>query len=157
MYTFNSFRCCQIVLESCSLFSRSVVSNSLWPHEWQHARLPCPSLSPDVCSNSRPLSQCHANISSSVYPFFSCPHSFPVSGSFPKTWLFASVSQSIGFNFSPSKEHSGLISFRIDWLIPFLSRGLSRVFSSTVVWKHQFFGSQPSLWSNSHIHTTGKP
>ena len=133
MYTFNSFRYCQIVLENCSLFSHSVMYNSLQPHEWQHTRLPCPSLSPDVCSNSCPLSQCHANISSSLSPFSSCAHSFPMSGSFPKSWLFASVSQSIGFSFSPSNEHSGLISFRIDWLISLLSKGLSRVFSSTVV------------------------
>ena len=84
-------------LESILSFSHSVMSDSLWPHELQHARLPCPSPSPGVCSNSRPLSQwCHPTISSFVAPFSSCPQSFPASGSFPMSWLFASRSQSIG-------------------------------------------------------------
>ena len=157
MYTFNSFIYCQIVLESgCSLFSCSVVSNSLWPHEWQPARLPCPSLSPGVCSNSCPLSQRHANISSSVSPFSSCPHSYQISGSFPKSWVLASVSQSTGASASASVLPVNIQGWSpLGWtgLISLQSKGLSRVFSSTVVWKHQFFGTQPSLWSNSHIHT----
>ena len=97
-----------------------MVSNSLWPHGLQHARLPCPSLSPRVCSNSRPSSQwCHPTISSSVVPFSSCLQSFPPSGFFsnesvlrirwPKYWSFS-------FSISPSNEYSGLISFRMDWL-----------------------------------------
>ena len=78
-------------------FSDSVVSNSLWPHGLQHARFPCPSLSPRVCSNSYPLSQwCHPTISSSVTPFPSCPQSFPPSGSFPVSQFFTSSDQSIG-------------------------------------------------------------
>jgi len=85
------------------LFSHSVVSNSLWPHGLQHARLCCPSLSPWVCSNSCPLSQwCHPTISSSVTPFSSCPQSFPASGSFPMTQLFTSGGQSIGVSASAS-------------------------------------------------------
>ena len=81
----------------CKLFSRSVVSNSLQPHGLQHARPPCPSPTPRVCSNSCPSSwRCHPTISSSVVPFSYCPQSFPASGSFPMSWLFASGGQSIG-------------------------------------------------------------
>ena len=124
-------------------FSHSVVFDSLQPHGLQYIRLPRPSLSPGVCSNSCPLSKgCHPTISSSVTPFSSCPQSFPASESFSMSRLFASGSQSI----SPSNEYSGLISL--------LSKGLSRVFSGTIVRKHQFFGTQPSLWSSSHIHTS---
>ena len=73
------------------------MSDSLWPHGLQHTRPPCPSLTPGVYSNSCPLSQwCHPTISSFVAPFFSCPQSFPASGSFPVSWLFASGGQSIG-------------------------------------------------------------
>ena len=101
-------------------FSRSVMSNSLQPHELQHARTPCPSPTPGVHSNSSPLSRwCHPTISSFVVPFSSCLQSFPASGSFPMSQLFASGGQSIGvfsFNISPSNEHSGLIPFRMDWL-----------------------------------------
>ena len=94
------------------------MSDSLWPHGLQHARLPCPSLSPRAGSNSCPLSQwCHLNISSSVIPFSSCPQSFPASGSFSMSQLFASGdhSRSFSFSISPSNEDSGLISIRIDW------------------------------------------
>ena len=105
---------------SLSLFSRSVVSNSLWPHESQHTRPPCPSPIPGVYSNSCPLSWwCHPAISSSVVPFSSCPQSLPASGSFPMSKLFASGSQSIGvsaFSIRPSNEYSGLNSFRMYWL-----------------------------------------
>ena len=134
----------------------SVMSNSLWHHKLQHTRLPCPPLSPGVCSQSCPLSQwCHPTISSSVTPFSSCPQSFPESGSFPKSWLFTSGGRSIGASASvfPMNIQSW---FPLGWtgLISLTSKGLSRVFSNTTVQKHQFFGIQPSLWSNSHIHTT---
>ena len=119
----------------------------LWPHWLQHARLPCPSLSLRVCSNSSPLSQwCHPTISFSVTPFSSCPQSFPVSGSFPMSRLFTSGGQSIGT--SPS-----VLPMNIqDWfllgltgLISFLFKVFSRVLSITKVWKHQFFDLQQQL------------
>ena len=100
------------------LFTHSVVSDSLHRHGLQHTRLPCPSLSPGVCSNSCPLSWwCYPTISSSVTSFSSCFQSFPASGSFPMSWLFTSGGQSIGvyLSISPSHDYSGLISFRIDW------------------------------------------
>ena len=100
------------------LFSLSVVSGSLWPHGLQHARLPCPSLSPRACSNSCPLSPwCHPTISSSVTSFSSGPQSFPASGSFPVSQLFAAGGQTWRFSISisPSSEYSGLISFSIYW------------------------------------------
>ena len=101
-------------------FNHSVMSDSLWPHRLQHARLPCLSPTPEVCSDSCPLSQWgHPTISSFVVPFSSSLQSFPASGSFPMSQLFASGGQSIGsFNFSinPSNEYSGLISFRMEWL-----------------------------------------
>ena len=127
------------------------------PHELQHVRLPCPSLSPGVSSDSCPLSWwCHPTISSSVTPFSSCPQSFLASESFPMSWLFVWVGQSIGASVSAS-----VLPMNIqDWfplgligLISCLSKGLSRVFSSTTVWKHQFFSSQPYLWSSYHICT----
>ena len=101
-------------------FSYSVVSDSSQPHGPQHARPTCPSPTPRVYPNLRPLSRwCHPTISSSVVPFSSCLQSFPASGSFQKSQFFASSSQSIkrfSFNISPSNEHSRLISFRMDWL-----------------------------------------
>ena len=97
-------------------FSRSVVSDYLWPQELQHARPPCPSPTP-VHSNSRPSSRWyHPAISSSVVPFSSCTQFLPASGSFPMSQLFAWGGQSFSFSISPSKEHPGLISFRMDWL-----------------------------------------
>ena len=112
---------------------------------------------PRVCINSCPLSRWyHPPISSSVVPSSSCLQSFPALGSFPTSWLFASGSQkywSFSFIISPSYEHSGSISLWLTSLISLQSKGLSRLFSSTTVWKHQFFGAQPSLWSSSHIHT----
>ena len=103
-----------------SQLSRSVMSDSLWPHELQHARPPCPSPTPRVHPNRCPLSRwCHTTISSSVVPISSCPQSFPASGSFPMSQISASCGQSIGsfnFNISPSNEHPGLISLRMDWL-----------------------------------------
>ena len=93
------------------------MSDSLRPHGLQHTRLPCPSPTPRADSNSCPLSQwCHPTISSSVIPFSSCPQSFPASGSSQRSQLFASGGQSFSFHISPSNEHPGLISFRIDWL-----------------------------------------
>ena len=133
------------------------MSDSVWPHELQHARPPCPSQNPQVYPNPCPSSRwCHPAITSSVVPFSSCPQSFPALGSFPMSQLFASGGQSMGsfsFNISPSNEHPGMISFRMDWLDLLAVQGLSRVFSNTTVQKHQFFGAQLSLQSNSHIHT----
>ena len=136
------------------LFSCLIMSDSLWPHRLQHSSLSCSLLTPRVSSSSHSLSRwCHPTISSSVTPFSSCPQSFPVSVfsnkltlhiRWPKYWSFI-------FSISPSKEYSGLVSFRIDWLD--LSNGVSGVFSSTTVQKHQFFSAQPSLWSSAHIHT----
>ena len=101
-------------------FSRSVMSDSLWPHGLQHAKLPCPFATPRVYSNSCPWSQwCHPTISSSVVPFSSRLQSFPTLGSFQMSQLFASSGQSIwvfSFSISPSNEYSGLISFRTAWL-----------------------------------------
>ena len=100
-------------------FSHSVVSDCLWCHELQHARPPCPTPTPGVHSNSCPSSWwCHPAISSSVVPFSSRPQSLPASGSFPMSQLFAWGGQSIGVQLQlvPSKEHPGLISFRMDWL-----------------------------------------
>ena len=91
---------CELVDNLSLLFSCSIVSDFLWPHEMQHTRLPCPSLSPGICSNSCPLSQwCHPTISSSgtpTPPFSSCPQSFPALGSFPMSQLFTSGGQCIG-------------------------------------------------------------
>ena len=130
-------------------FSRSVVSDSLRPHGLQHARLPCPSPSPTACSNWCPLSQwCHPTISSSVIPFSSCPHSFPASGSFQMSQLFASGGQSIGVSAStsvlPMNTKDWSPSEWIGW-ISLQSKGLSRVFSNTTVQKHQFFCTYLSL------------
>ena len=138
-------------------FRHSVVSESLWPHESQHARPPCPSPTTGVHSNLCPPSQwCHPAISSSIVPFSSCPQSLPASGSFPMSQLFAKGGQSIGVSalasvlpnntqdWSPL-EGTGWISLQSKWL--------SRVFSNTTVQKHQFFDTQLSSQSNSHIHT----
>ena len=138
-------------------FSRSVVSDSLRPHEPQHARPPCPSQSPGVYPDSCPLSRwCHPAISSSVVPFSSCPQSLPSSESFPMSQLFAWGGQNIGVSASasvlPMNTQDRAPSEWIGW-ISLQSKGLSRVFSNTIVQKHQFFGAQLSLQSNSHIHT----
>ena len=139
------------------LFSHSVVSDSLWPHGLQHTRLPCPSLSPGACSNSCPLSWwCHPTISSSVVPFSSCFQLFPASGSFLMSWLFTSGRQSIGVSASASVlpvNIQGWFSLVLTGLISLLSKGLSRLFSSTTIWKYQFSGVQPSLRFNFHIWT----
>ena len=137
-------------------FSRSVVSDSLQPHESQHARPPCPSPTPSVHSDSRPSSQwCHPAISSSVVPFSSCPQSLPASESFPMSQLFASGGQSTGVSalalFLPKKSQGWSPSEWIGWT-SLQSKGLSRVFSNTTVQKHQFFSTHLSSQSNSHIH-----
>ena len=139
------------------LFSHSVMSNSLRPHGLQHARLPCPSPTPRTCSNSRPSSQlCHPTISSSVNTFSSCLQSFSASGSFLMSQLFASGGQSIRASASLSilpKNIQGLFPLGWTGLISLQSKGLSRVFSSSTIQKHQLFGAQSYLWSGSHIHT----
>ena len=138
------------------LFSHSVKSNSLWAYGLRHSRLPCPSLSPRVWSDSCALSQwCQATISFSVTPFSSCPQSFPASASFSMSWLFTSGGQSIETSASASVlpvNIQGWFPLGLTGLISLLSKGLPRVFSTTV-WKHQFFGAQPSLWFNSHIRS----
>ena len=135
---------------ACSVqFSHSVISDSLRPHEPQHTRPPCPSPTPGVYSNSCPLTQwCPPTISSSVVPFSSCPQSFPASGSFQTSQLFASGGQKSGVSASTSvlpmnKQNR----FPLGWTgwISLQSKGLSRVFSNTTVQKHQFFSPQPSL------------
>ena len=138
-------------------FSHSVVSNSLWPHELQHARPPCPSPTPGVYPNSCPSSWCcHPAISSSVVPFSSCPQSLPASGSFPVSQLFVWGGQIIGVSASasvlPMNTQDWSLLGWTGW-ISLQSKGLSKVFSNTTVQKHQFFGAQLSSQSNSHIHT----
>ena len=138
-------------------FSRSVVSNSWRPHESQHARPPCPSPTTGVHSDSRLLSQwCHPAISSSVVPFSSCPQSLPASKSFAMSQLFAWGGQSTGVSalasFLPKKSQGWFPSECTGW-ISLQSKELSRVFSNTTVQKCQFFGTQPTSWFNSHIHT----
>ena len=138
-------------------FSCSVVSDSLRPHESQHARPLCPSPTPGVHSDSGPSSQwCHPAISSSVVPFSSCPQSLPASKSLPMSQLFTWGGQSIGV----SALASVLPMNTQDWSplgwtgwISLQSKGLSRVFSNITVQKHQCFGTQLSSQSNSHIHT----
>ena len=138
-------------------FCRSVVSDSLRPHELQHARPLSPLPTPGVHSKSRPSSQrCHPTISSSVIPFSSCPQSLPASGSFQISQLFASGSQSIGVSVSTSVLPVNTQDWSpLEWTgwISLQSKGLSRVFSNTTVQKHQFFSAQLSSQSNSHIHT----
>ena len=122
----------------------------------QHARLLCPSSTPRVYSNSCPLSwRSHPTISSSVIPFSSCLQSVPASGSFQMSQFFPLGGQNIGDSVSASVLPMNIQDwFPIGWTcwISMQSKALSRVFSSTIVWKHQFFCAQPSLWSNSHIH-----
>ena len=158
----NRMVCRRAVTTLCSL-SCFVVFQSLScvrlfvTHGLQHARLVCPPLSPRVCSNWCLLSWwCYLTISSSAASFSSCSQSFPASGSFPMSWLFTSDSWSIGASASTSvllMNIQGWFPFRLTDLISLQSKGLSVVFSSTTVRKHQFFSVQPSLWSSSHICT----
>ena len=140
----NQFRC-------------SVTSDSLQPHGLQHTRLPCSSSTPRDYSNPCPSSQwCHPTISFSVVSFSSCLQSFPASGSFQMSQFFTSGGQSIGVSASALVLLMNIQDwFPLGWTswISLQSKGLSRVFSNTIVQKHQFFGAQPSLQSNSHVHT----
>ena len=144
----------------CSVqFSHSVMSDSLQTHGMQHARPPCPSPTPRVYKHSCPLNQWfHPTISSSVTHFF-FPQSFPASGSFLMNRLFTSGGQRTGASASASvlpiqhQPTQGWFPLVLTVLISLLSKGLSRVFCSTTVWKHQFLGTQPSFWSNCHICT----
>ena len=137
-------------------FSCSVVSDSLQPHESQHARPPCPSPLPeftqthvhrvsDAIQPSHPLSS--PSPPPSIFPSIRvCSNESALHIRWPKYWSFS-------FSISPSNEHPGLNSFRMDWLDLLAVQGTLRVFSNTTVQKHQFFGPQLSLWSNSYIHT----
>ena len=131
------------------LYSHSVLSDSLWSHGLQHARLPCPSPIPGACSNSCPLSQwCNPTILSSVIPFSSCLQPFPASGSFPMTQFFTSGGQSIGVSTSALVLPMNIQDwFPLGWTgwISLQSNGLSRVFSNITIQKHQFFGAQLSF------------
>ena len=132
------------------------MSDSLQPHESQHARPPCPSPTPRACSNSCPSSQwCHPIISSSVVPFSSCLQSLPESGSFPRSQFFTSGDQSIRASalVLPMNTQDWL-PLGLTGLISLQFKGLSSIFSNTTVQKHKVFGAQPSLWSNSHITST---
>ena len=130
-------------------FSRSVMSDSLWPYELQHARPPCPSPTPGVHSNSHLSSRwCHPAISSSVVPFSSCPQFFLAPKSFPMSQLFTWGSQSASVSALASflpKNTQGWSPLEWTGWISLQSKGLSRVFSNTTVQKHQVFGAQPSL------------
>ena len=154
---------CVLALPYLVQFSCSVVSNSLQCHGLQHARPPCPSSTPRVYSDSRPLSWwCHPTISSSVIPFSCHLQSFSASGSFQMSQFFASGGWSIGVSALTSVLPLNIQDlFPLGWTgwVSLLCKGLTRVFSNTTVQKHQFFGAQLSLWSYSHIHTymtTGK-
>ena len=135
----------------------SVQSLSLQPYESQHTRPPCPSPTPGVYSNSCPSSRWfHPTISSSVVPFSSCSQSLPASRSFPMSQLFAWGGQSIGVSALTSVLPMNTQDwFPLGWTgwISLQSKGLSRVFSNTTLQKHQFFSTQLSSQSNSHIHT----
>ena len=140
--------CIKLLGFSSVQFSPSVVSDSLRPHESQHARPPCPSPTPGVHSNLHPSSQwCHPTISSSIVPFSSCPQSLPASESFPMSQLFAWGGQSIGVSASASVLPKNIQGWSLEWTgwISLQSKGLSRVFSNATVQKHQFFGAQLSL------------
>ena len=160
LYKFTNFLILPKIVFSTSLqFSHSVKSDSLRPHGLQHARPPCPLLTPGAYSNSCPLSLwCHPTISSSVVPF-SCLQSFPASRSFPRSQFFASGCQSIGFSISPSSEYSGLISFRMDWLDLLAVQGTLKSLlqhhssKASILWCSAFFIVQLS----HPFMTTGKP
>ena len=128
---------CSVLPLLLLLFSCSVMSDPLRPHGLQHGRLPCPSLSPGICSNSCPLSRwCNPTISSSVVPFSFCPQSFPASGSFPMNRFFTSGGQNIGVLASTSvlpMNVQGWFPLGLTDLISLLSKGYSRIFCSTTV------------------------
>ena len=131
------------------------MSDSLPPYGLQHSRLLCPSLAPWVCSRSYPF-RCCLTMSASVAQISFCFQSFPAIGSFPMNWLFALGGQSIEASISAwilPMNIQGWFPLGLTDLISLQSNKLSRVFSSNTIWKHQFFSVQPSLQSNSHIHT----
>ena len=141
-------------------FSHSVMSDSLWPHGLPHARPPCPSPTPGVYSNSCPLSQwCHPTISSFAIPFSSCLQSLPASGSFPMSQLVLRIRWPkywhFSFNISPSNEHSGLISFRMDWFnllaVPGTLKSLLQYHSTeaSILQSHQFMVNRWGNYGNS--------
>ena len=138
-------------------FSRSVVSDALWPHGLQHTRLPCPSQTPRVYSNSCPLNRwCHPTISSSVVPFSSRLQSSPASGSFQMSQFFTSGGRSIGVSASASVLPMNIQDwFPLGWTswISLQSKELATVFSNITVQKYKLFDAQLSSQSNSHIHT----
>ena len=137
------------------LFSLQVKSDSLGHHGLQHARIPCFSPS-GVCLSSCPLNQwCYPTISSSATFFSFCLPSLPASGTFPMSQLFTSSGQSITASTLGSVlpvNIQGWFPLGLTGLLSLLSKGLSRAFCSTTIWRHQFLGTQPSLWSNSHIY-----
>ena len=145
------------------LFSHPVVSDSLWPHWLQLVRPPCPSPCPEICPSSCPLHWwCHPVISSSDALSSFSPQSFPALGTFPMSWLFTPGNQNTGASASASAlplSIHGWFPLRLTGLISLLSRGLLGVFSSTTVWRHQFFGILPSLPSSSLNRTwpLGRP
>ena len=146
-----------VCIQFSCLFSCQVVFNYLRPHGLEYARPHCPSPSPRVCPSSCSLNWwCHPTISSSVIPFSFCPQSFPASGSFLMSWLFTTGGHSTGASASASIVPMGIQDWSpsgwTGW-ISLQSNSLSRVFSNTTVQKHQFFGTQSSLWSSSHICT----
>ena len=149
----------QTIKEACTRFNSVQSLSHVWllrPHELQHTRTPCPLPTPGVYSNSCPSSWwCHPAISSSVVPF-SCLQSFPASRSFPVSRPFPSGGQSIGLSASASVLPMNMqdwFPLGLTGLSALQSKGLSRVLSSATVQKHQFFSTQPSLCSNSHIYT----
>ena len=150
---------CLLFCTMCNYFSSvaQLCTTLCNPMDCMCARPPCPSPTPRTCSSSCPLSHwCHPTISSSVFPFPSCLQSFPASGSFHMTHIFASGGRSIRVSASASVIPMNIQDwFPLGWTgwISLQFKGLSRVFSSTTVQKHQFFATQPFLWSNSYIHT----
>ena len=138
------------------LFSYCIRSD-LQPHEMQHARISYPSISPGVCSNSCPLSQwCHPTIESSVAPLFLLPSTFPSPRVFSNElafWFRWPNYWSLSFSISPSNEYLGLISFRIDWFDFLAVHGTVKSLLQYHSSKESILGAQPSLWSNSHVHT----
>ena len=155
-------QCLFIRAFSLLLSSDPVVPTSLWPHGLQHGRPACPLPSPRVWRISCSLHWwCHPAISSSNVLFSFCPWSFPATGTFPMSHLFASGKKYWNFNFSisPFSDIQGWSPLRLTGLISLLSKGLSGVFSNTTVQRHQFFSALPSFQSSSHNHTwpLGRP
>ena len=148
----------EIIFHKLIVFGQSLSHVWLWPCGLQHARLLCPPLSLAVCSNSCILNEfvmlSNHLILCTPFSFYLQP--FPASGCFPISQFFTSGGQSVETSASSSvlpTNIQGWFPFGMTGLNILLSKRLSRIFSSTKIWKHQFFGAQPSLWSNSHIHT----